>query len=129
MRDFPLSVVLIVSEDRIYRESVKSLVESAGLHAETFHTLQALLDAEAPLTHTCLVLRSEKNALNDPAKLARLRSACDRWPGILITERDNVRTAIQASKAGILHVVTSPYHDRQLLERIVHVLDANATTS
>ena len=128
MTVLPLSVVLVVSEDKDYRESVKTLVESAGLRAKVFPTLQALLDAEAPPTHACLVLHSEKNALNDPVKLVRLRSACDQWPGILMTERDNVRAAVQASKAGILHIMTSPYQDRQLLERIVHVLDANATT-
>ena len=56
----------IVSEDAQFRQSVKALVESAGLHANTFPTLQAMLGAEALQSRGCLVFHSEGNALNDP---------------------------------------------------------------
>ena len=118
-------MVSIVSEDAQFCQSVKELVESAGLQANTFPTLQALLDAEEPESRGCLVFQSEKNALNDPAQQARLRLARTGRAGILVTEQGNVRTAVQALKSGIRDVVQKPYRDRELLERIVNALEAN----
>jgi FixJ family two-component response regulator len=119
-------MVSIVSEDAQFRQSVKALVESAGLQANTFPTLQAMLDAEEPQSRGCLVFHSENNALNGPAQQERLRVACAESPGILITERDNIRTAVQAMKAGVRSVVQKPYGDKELLQRIVNALEANA---
>jgi FixJ family two-component response regulator len=121
------SIVLIVSKDAPVRQSVKALVESAGLHAATFPTLQALLDADEPESRGCLVFYPQNNTLGDPAQQARLAAVCAWWPGILITERGNVPAAVQALKAGIRDVVQKPYRDRDLLEQILKVLEANAT--
>jgi FixJ family two-component response regulator len=121
------SIVLIVSKDAPVCQSVKALVESAGLHAATFPTLQALLDADEPESRGCLVFHPQDNTLGDPAQQARLAAVCAWRPGILITERGNVPAAVQALKAGIRDVVQKPYRDRDLLEQILKVLEANAT--
>jgi FixJ family two-component response regulator len=121
------SIVFIVSKDAPVRQSVKALVESAGLHAATFPTLQALLDADEPESRGCLVFHPQNNMLGDPAQQARLAAVCAWRPGILITERGNVPAAVQALKAGIRDVVQKPYRDRDLLEQILKVLEANAT--
>jgi len=120
-------IVSIVSEDVQVRQSVKALVESAGLHAATFPTLQALLDADEPESRGCLVFYPQNNTLGDPAQQAGLAAVCAWRPGILITERGNVPAAVQALKAGIRDVVQKPYRERDLLEQILKVLEANAT--
>jgi len=120
-------IVFIVSEDVQVRQSVKALVESAGLHVATFPTLQALLDADEPESRGCLVFYPQNNTLGDPAQQAGLATVCAWRPGILITERGNVPAAVQALKAGIRDVVQKPYRERDLLEQILKVLEANAT--
>lgn len=120
-------IVLIVSEDAPVRQSIKALVESAGLQAVTFPTLQALLNAEQPESRGCLVFNPENNTLGDPAQQARLAAACVGRAGILIIERGNVPAAVQALKAGIVDVVQKPYRDNELLERIEKVLEGNST--
>ena len=120
-------MVSIVSEDAQFRQSVKALVESAGLQANTFPTLQAMLGAEALQSRGCLVFHSEGNALNDPAQQERLRVACAESPAILITERGNVRTAVQAMKAGVRSVVQKPYRDSELLGHIKKLVDIGET--
>jgi FixJ family two-component response regulator len=59
------------------------------------------------------------------AEQVRLAAACAGRPGILITERGNVSTAVQAMKAGIRDVVQKPYRDTDLLEQILKALEAN----
>jgi FixJ family two-component response regulator len=126
MRVSSFSWIAIVSVDAHFRQSTKELVKSAGLQVNTFPTLPALLDAEELQGCDCLVFHSEKNALNDPAQQAWLRAACAGRSGILITEPGNVRTAVQALKAGIREVVQKPYRDKELLQRILNALEANA---
>jgi FixJ family two-component response regulator len=118
--------VLIVSSDVLVRQSLKELVESAGLHATAFPTLQALLDTGQAESPGCLVFQPENNVLDDPAQQARLRAACAGRSAILITERGNVPTAVLALKAGIRDVVQKPYRDKELLDRIEKVLEVNA---
>jgi two-component system response regulator FixJ len=118
-------LVSIVSEDAQFRQSVKALVESAGLQANTFPTLQAFLDAEQPRSRGCLVFHSEENALNDSSLRERLRVACTGWPTILVTEGGNVRTAVQAMKAGVRSVVPKPYRDKELLGHIEKLLHSS----
>ena len=122
-----VSLVSIVSEDALLRQSVKALVESAGLQANTFPTLQAMLDSEEAQSRGCLVFHSVENALNDPAQQKRLRVACTSCLAILVTERDNVRTAVQAMKAGVRSVVQEPYRDSELLEHIKTLVDSSET--
>jgi FixJ family two-component response regulator len=121
------STVFIVSEEVAFRQSVKMLVESAGLQAGTYATLQALSDTLEPDTHGCLVFYPGNNTLDDPAQQASLTAVCAGRPGILVTERGNVPMAVQALKAGIADVVQKPYRDNDLLERIVKALATHAT--
>ena len=120
-------IVFIVSEDAPVRQSVRTLVESAGLQAETFPTLQALFDVKEPDAHGCLVFYPQNNTLGDPAQQARLAAACAGRGGILITERGNIPMAVHALKADITDVVQIPYRNKDLLECIVKALEVNST--
>ena len=119
------SIVFILSEDEQIRQSIKTLVESAGLQAITFPTLQALLDAEEPESRGCLVFYPQNGTLDVPEQRALLAAACAGRPGILIIERGNVPAAVHALKAGIADVVQKPYRDKDLLEHVVKMLESD----
>jgi FixJ family two-component response regulator len=121
------TIVLIVSGDASVRQSLKELVESAGLSATVFPTLQALLDTGQAENPGCLVFQPENNVLDDPAQQARLRAACAGWPAILIAERGNVPTAVLGLKAGIRDVVQKPYRGKELLEHIEKLVHSSET--
>jgi FixJ family two-component response regulator len=118
------SIVFIVSEDVLVRESVRTLIESTGLQVASFPALQALLDAKEPASRGCLVFYPQNNLLDEPVQQAILATVCAGRPGVLITERGNVSAAVQALKAGITTVVQKPYRDRDLLGCIVKMLEA-----
>lgn len=120
-------IVFIVSEDALLRQSIRALVESAGLQVATFPTMRALLDAEAPESFGCLVFYPRNNILDDQTEQARLAAFCAGRPGILIIDSGDVPVAVLGLKAGITDVVQKPYRDKDLLGHIVKVLEANAT--
>lgn len=118
--------VFIVSENAPVRRSLEALVESAGLQAASFPTLQALLDVPEPASGGCLVFCPGNNTLEERAEQTRLTAACAGRPGILITDRGNVHTAVLALKSGITDVVQKPYRERELVEHILKALEVNA---
>ena len=120
-------VVFVVSADAAVSDSVKNLVESAGLPAETFRSLQIFLDALEPGRRGCLVLDTYISDLRDPQWQSRLAAAYTLIPGLLITDRGDVQTAVRAVKAGAMDVVQKPYRDENLLDSINKALQADAT--
>jgi len=120
-------VVFVVSADAAVSDSVKNLVESAGLPAETFRSLQIFLDTVEPGLRGCLVLDTYVGDLRDPQWQSRLAAAYTLMPGLLIADRGDVQTAVLAVKAGAVDVVQKPYRDENLLGSINKALQADAT--
>ncbi|MEA3547688.1 MAG: response regulator [Thermodesulfobacteriota bacterium] len=50
------AAVFIVDDDSLIRDSLKQLVKSAGLQADTFSSAQAFLEEELPDKPSCLIL-------------------------------------------------------------------------
>ena len=50
------SIVFVVDDDDAMRESLRSLIRSAGLNVEAFSSARAFLRQEVPAVPTCLVL-------------------------------------------------------------------------
>ena len=117
--------VFVVSADAAVRDSVTDLVESAGLHAETFPSLRVFLDAVEPDRRGCLVFEAQIDDLNDPEQQARIVAACAILPGLLITDRGDVPSAARAIKSGAMDVVQKPYRDQHLLYSIEKALQAD----
>jgi two-component system CheB/CheR fusion protein len=59
-------IVFVVSADVAVSDSIKAPVESAGLPAATFRSLQIFLDAVEPARRGCLVLEAHVSDLRDP---------------------------------------------------------------
>lgn len=123
------STVFIVSKDAEVRDSIRELVESAGLQAEVFPTLQAFFRASVPGQGSCLVLDAHLGGLDDEESKARLAAACARMPGFLLTDRGDVAMAVRALKAGVVDVVQKPYKDSHLLKLIVGCLQPGPPAS
>jgi two-component system response regulator FixJ len=119
-------VVFVVSADAAVSDSVKDLLETAELSAEIFPSALAFLDTVGPDRRGCLVLDVQSGDQKDSVEQARLTAVYARMPAILITDRGDVPTAVEAVKAGAMEVVQKPYGDEKLLAIISHALQANA---
>ena len=114
----------VVSADAAVRDSVRALVESADLQAETFPSLQAFLDVEPGRTG-CLVFDANVSDLSDPERQTTLAAVCSRMPGIFLTDRGDVPMAVRALKLGAVDVVQKPYRDENLLGGIQRALESS----
>ncbi len=122
MRSHPLppsdALIAVVDDDLSVRESLGSLIRSAGLRVETFASAQEFLarpQADAP---SCLVLDVQLPGLSGLDLQKQLAEVNLDIPIVFITGHGTVPTSVQAMKAGALEFLTKPFADEDLLRAI-----------
>src|SRR5438876_970877 len=112
------ALVFIVDDDRDTRESLKNLIRSAGLSAQTFSSAQEFLAAERPKAPGCLVLDVQLPGLSGLDLQQELAKAGVKIPIIFITGYGDIPTSVRAIKAGALEFLTKPVNREDLLHAI-----------
>jgi DNA-binding NtrC family response regulator len=110
--------VFIVDDDRDTRESLRNLIRSAGLSAQTFSSAQEFLAAERPKAPGCLVLDVQLPGLSGLDLQQELAKAGVKIPIIFITGYGDIPTSVRAIKAGALEFLTKPVNREDLLHAI-----------
>jgi FixJ family two-component response regulator len=118
----PTPVVFIVDDDLSVRESLQSLVRSAGWQAETFASAKDFLARPRVLAPSCLVLDVQ---LPDLSGLDLQQRVVDRidMPIIFITGYSDVPITVQAMKAGAIEFLTKPYRCDVVLDAIQNAIE------
>ena len=117
------SIVFVVDDDDAMRESLCSLIRSAGLNVETFSSAQAFLRQEVPMVPTCLVLDVRMPGLSGLDLQNELADAERQMPIIFITGHGSIPMTVRAMKAGALEFLTKPFSDQELLNAIQQALE------
>src|SRR5256712_4021396 len=112
------ALVFIVDDDRDTRESLRNLIRSAGLSAQTFSSAQEFLAAERPKAPGCLVLDVQLPGLSGLDLQQELAKAGVKIPIIFITGHGDIPTSVRAIKAGALEFLTKPVNREDLLRAI-----------
>ena len=112
------ALVFIVDDDRGTRESLRNLIRSAGLSAQTFSSAQEFLAAERPKAPGCLVLDVQLPGLSGLDLQQELAKAGIKIPIIFITGHGDIPTSVRAIKAGALEFLTKPVNREDLLHAI-----------
>jgi len=110
--------IYLVDDDVSVRESVGSLIRSAGFRAETFGSAQeflARLQAEQP---SCLILDVQLPGLSGLDLQQQLAQADVQVPIIFLTGHGNIPMSVRAIKAGALEFLTKPCDGEDLLNAI-----------
>jgi DNA-binding NtrC family response regulator len=110
--------IYLVDDDVSVRESVGSLIRSAGFRAETFASAQeclAGLQAEVP---SCLVLDVQLPGLSGLDLQQQLAKADVQVPIIFLTGHGDIPMTVRAIKAGALEFLTKPCDGEDLLNAI-----------
>src|ERR1700678_3029770 len=116
------AIVFVVDGDDTARESLESLIQSAGWQPESFACGQEFLSRERVLAPSCLILDV---ALPDLNGLDLQQLVADRieMPTIFITAHADVRPTVRAMKAGALEFLTKPFRNEVLLSSIGNAIE------
>ena len=116
-------IVFVVDDDISVRESLDLLIRCEGWQPETFESPQEFLARPRPLVPSCLVLDVSLpglNALDLQKRIARERPEV---PIIFISGRGDIRTTVEAMKAGAVDFLVKPFRDDILLRSIRESLE------
>src|SRR5437773_1808122 len=121
------ALVFIVDDDRDTRESLRNLIRSAGLSAQTFSSAQEFLAAERPKVPSCVVLDVQLPGLSGLDLQQELAKAGVKIPIIFITGYGDIPTSVRAIKAGALEFLTKPVNPEDLLRAIQQAIARDHT--
>ena len=115
-------VVSIVDDDEAVLDSIKELVESVGLVAQTHTSPKAFLESYRPEYSGCLVLDVRMAEMSGLEVQKELKARQVQIPVIFITGHGDVPMAVQALKDGAADFIQKPYRDQDLLDSINNAL-------
>ena len=111
-------VVFVVDDDSAVRDAIKDLLESVGIHAQTFASgaeFQARTRTEAP---SCLILDVRLPGMSGLEFQRELTATGVEIPIIFITGHGDIPITVQAMKSGAVDFLTKPFRDQELLDAI-----------
>jgi DNA-binding NtrC family response regulator len=110
--------VFVVDDDVSIRESLKDLIESAGLNVQTFASAQEFLTSQRPDAPCCLVLDVQLPGLSGLDLQQELAKVDVQIPIIFITGHGDIPMTVRAMKAGAIEFLTKPFRDEDLLNAV-----------
>jgi len=116
-------VVFVVDDDVSVRESLEALIRCEGWQPETFASAQEFLDYPRVVIPNCLVLDVSLPGLNGLDLQGLVAGERTDMPIIFITGHGDVRTTVQAMKAGASEFLTKPFRDDAMLSAIREALE------
>src|SRR6267154_906542 len=111
-------IVFVVDDEPAIRLSLKRLVNSVGLEAQTFASAQEFLHAKRPDGPGCLVLDVRLPGLSGLDLQQELIDAKVDLPIVFITGHGDIPMSVQAMKAGAIEFLTKPFREQDLLDAI-----------
>lgn len=111
-------LVVIVDDDRSIQIALKDLLESVGLLPECFGSAEEFLESNQLNQTACLVADIRMPGMSGFELQAKLKVEGSRIPIIFITAQADAKMKSQAMKAGAIELLTKPFDDEVLLEKV-----------
>ncbi|CAK0753589.1 Transcriptional regulatory protein FixJ [Gammaproteobacteria bacterium] len=115
--------VFVVDDDFGMQDSLRELLESVQLSFRVFSSGQAFLNEVTPAHAGCVLLDIRMPGMSGLELYRRMVGRDILLPVIIITGHPDVRTAVQAMKAGAIDFLEKPFNDHVLLQRINEAIE------
>jgi FixJ family two-component response regulator len=116
------ATVFIIDDDEGVRQSVKDLLESVGLQAQSYATAEEFLGSKHPDGPGCVVLDVRLPGISGLDFQRELGSAGRTLPIIFITGHGDIPMTVKAIKSGAVEFLTKPFRDQDLLDAVQQAL-------
>lgn len=114
--------IFIVDDDEAVRDSLKALLESAGLKVQAYGSGQEFLNANDPSRSGCLLLDIRMPDMSGLEVQEELVAKQDNLPIIMITGHGDIPIAVKAMKAGAFDFIEKPFKDEVILDSLRRAL-------
>ncbi|HTW23530.1 MAG TPA: response regulator transcription factor [Candidatus Baltobacteraceae bacterium] len=115
--------IFVVDDDASVRDAISNLLESVGLHGETFASADEFLSAPRPGVPSCLILDVKLPGRNGLEIQEDLESIGYRIPIVFITAHGDVPMTSRAMKAGAVDFLAKPFQKKDLLDAVHQAIE------
>jgi len=115
--------VFVIDDDPSVRSSLKFLLSTVGLQAETFDSAASFLHKKLPDVPSCLVLDVRLPGLSGIDFQCELAARNILIPIVFLTGHGDIPMSVRAMKAGAVEFLTKPFRDQDLLDAVRVAID------
>jgi PAS domain S-box-containing protein len=112
----------MVENDPVLSNTIGLAVQEAGFLFATFPSAEDLLAADGAKGAACLLLDASLTGMSGIELLIALGRAANRVPVVMITGRNDAKTAVAAMKAGAFDLLEKPVTDQALLKTLARAI-------
>ena len=116
-------LIAIIDDEEAMQDSLRDLMEAAGLVARCFGTAEEFLDSDLHRKAACLIVDIRMPKMSGLQLQARLKEEGSNVPIIFITAHGDARARIQAMRQGAVEFFAKPFDHQLLLRRIRTALE------
>ncbi len=111
-------LIAIIDDDEAMQDSLRDLLEAAGLVARCFGSAEEFLESDLHRKAACLILDIRMPRMSGLQLQARLKEEGCNVPIIFITAHGDARMRIRAMREGAVEFLAKPFDHQLLLRRI-----------
>ena len=116
-------LVFVIDDDASVRSSLKFLLSTVGLQAETFDSADSFLRKKRPDVPSCVVLDVRLPGVSGIDFQRELTARNISIPIVFLTGHGDIPMSVRAMKAGAVEFLTKPFRDQDLLDAVRVALD------
>jgi FixJ family two-component response regulator len=116
-------IIAIIDDDEAMQDSLRDLIEAAGLEARCFGSAEEFLESDLHRKAACLILDVRMPKMSGLQLQAKLKEEESNVPIIFITAHGDARMRIQAMREGAVEFLAKPFDHQLLLKRVRSAFD------
>jgi FixJ family two-component response regulator len=116
-------LIAIIDDEEVMQDSLRDLMEAAGLVAHCFGTAEEFLESDLHRKAACLIVDIRMPKMSGLQLQARLKEEGSNVPIIFISAHGDARARIQAMRQGAVEFLAKPFDHQLLLRRIRTALE------
>jgi|SRR5580658_4985388 FixJ family two-component response regulator len=116
-------VIAIIDDDEAMQDSLRDLMESAGLVARCFGSAEEFLVSDLRTRAACLIVDIRMPKMSGMQLQTKLKEEDSNIPMIFITAHGDARMRIQAMRRGAVEFLAKPFDHQLLLKRVRSALN------
>ena len=116
-------LIAIIDDDEAMQDSLRDLMEAAGLAARSFGSAEEFLESDLHTRAACLIVDVHMPKMSGLQLQARLKEEDCNIPIIFITAHGDASIRVRAMREGAVEFLAKPFDHHLLLKRVRAAVD------